>query len=124
LHCHKFAPWHTTPPMPDPSVPTPPDDSEDGAVPLPSMATFWPEDNQQDIVSRGIKVRDFAYPADRVGHRTPTHPHPMALCMSRLSTYNELYLFCVQRKKRKTRSVKRRRKSYVCRLSCRGCHSS
>ncbi|KAF8208082.1 hypothetical protein K438DRAFT_2012919 [Mycena galopus ATCC 62051] len=75
----KIAPWHETPPVPDPLRPRPIDNSEELGTPIPPMPTYFPEDHQQNLVSNGIKVRDFAYPVTRVGHRTPTHPHPMAL---------------------------------------------
>ncbi|KAJ6588183.1 hypothetical protein B0H19DRAFT_1098243 [Mycena capillaripes] len=79
LHCHRYIHWRRTPPVPDPSVPPPPDDSEDGAGKFKLMATVFPEDIHTDLVSNGIKVRDFAYPSNRVGHSTPVHPRPMAL---------------------------------------------
>ncbi|KAJ7050189.1 hypothetical protein C8F01DRAFT_1375737 [Mycena amicta] len=63
-----------------PSVTTtpaaPPLEEDDGGRP-PILATVWPEDIHHNLVSRGIKVRDFAYPVGRVGHREPTHPHPL-----------------------------------------------
>ncbi|KAJ7700339.1 hypothetical protein B0H17DRAFT_1195753 [Mycena rosella] len=36
------------------------------------------EDLHAQLVSHGIKVRDFAYPANRVGHSKPVDPRPMA----------------------------------------------
>ncbi|KAJ7868484.1 hypothetical protein B0H13DRAFT_1057182 [Mycena leptocephala] len=79
-HCHLYVAPHTTPPVPDPTLPTP-DGPPEGAGLLfaTPLATVFPEDIHQDLVSCGIKVRDFAYPATRVGHTNPTHSHPMAL---------------------------------------------
>jgi hypothetical protein len=79
-HCHLYVAPHTTPPVPDPTVPTP-DGPPEGAGLLfaKPLATVFPEDIHQDLVSCGIKVKDFAYPATRVGHTNPTHSHPMAL---------------------------------------------
>ncbi|KAJ7151339.1 hypothetical protein C8R43DRAFT_1004866 [Mycena crocata] len=42
--------------------------------PVPELS----EDIHADLVPLGIKVRDFAYPATRVGHQAPVDPRPMA----------------------------------------------
>ncbi|KAJ7201136.1 hypothetical protein GGX14DRAFT_465918 [Mycena pura] len=44
----------------------------------PILATVFPEDVHANLVTRGIKVRDFAYAPNRVGHTNPTLRHPMA----------------------------------------------
>ncbi|KAJ7439472.1 hypothetical protein FB451DRAFT_147158 [Mycena latifolia] len=68
-------PWHETP---DPTAPAqPPKGGEETEWPS-YPATVYTEEVHEDLVSHGIKVRDFAYPTNRVGHAKPVHPHPMA----------------------------------------------
>ncbi|KAJ7720919.1 hypothetical protein B0H16DRAFT_1474162 [Mycena metata] len=75
----KIVPLPATPPVPDPTVPPAPVDTTPTSGPWEPMATVWPEDLHKDLVSNGIKVRDFAYPVGRVGHTTPVHPRPMTI---------------------------------------------
>jgi hypothetical protein len=74
-------PWRVTPPKPHPKMPKqPPVEAAEGLY--KAMPTDWPEDLHQNLVSNGIKVRDFAYPATRVGHTKPIDPLPMAIADS------------------------------------------
>ncbi|KAJ7030637.1 hypothetical protein C8F04DRAFT_1113107 [Mycena alexandri] len=76
----KTVPLQATPPVPDPNVPlTPIDNTPETGGGHEALATVWPEDIHTDLVSNGIKVRDFAYPPTRVGHTTPVHPRPMTV---------------------------------------------
>ncbi|KAJ6565485.1 hypothetical protein DFH09DRAFT_466615 [Mycena vulgaris] len=69
--------WHTVPPKPDPKrrAPPPADDMLNGDP--RTVPHVDPVDLHNDLVSNGIKVRDFAYPATRRGHTKPVEPHPM-----------------------------------------------
>ncbi|KAJ7172097.1 hypothetical protein C8R46DRAFT_138293 [Mycena filopes] len=65
------SPWQKTSNRSNPQRPT-------RKLPVP-RATDWAEDAHKNCVSHGIKARDFAYPATRVGHTNPFHRRPMTL---------------------------------------------
>ncbi|KAJ7130398.1 hypothetical protein C8R44DRAFT_731924 [Mycena epipterygia] len=75
-HASGLLPWKVTPPLNTP-IPPPSEKPSKNVEWLP--ATVHTEEVHQDLVSRGIKVRDFAYPAARVGHTAPCYHSPMAV---------------------------------------------
>ncbi|KAK7042545.1 hypothetical protein R3P38DRAFT_2891109 [Favolaschia claudopus] len=82
IHCDLLNSPSETHAVPDPVKP-------EQAVSIVVLPTVFPEDIHADVVSRGIKVRDFAYPATRIGHSNPTHPHSMETAKNPKETINE-----------------------------------
>ncbi|KAJ7982812.1 hypothetical protein DFH06DRAFT_1171662 [Mycena polygramma] len=76
VHYTEHTPWKETPPTFVPEAPDVPPEPEPDP---PIFPTIFVEETHQDLLSRAITVKDFAYPATRVGRLNPVVPCPFAL---------------------------------------------